>query len=286
MTAARRSVMFINGLEQLLRRKIFVTAAIATLVFLALYWWGVSAAASADLRPGPGEGLALGPADAALAAIVTASPLAATLVTALMIVIGSSMMPEEIDAGRMPFWLSLPQSRLRAYLAAGLAPLALSLLLAALLFAGILLITGAYFTFTPGNLATALIALPAWLMVVWSAVLFLSLVAGKVASMLIVFFLAALSSLFGGLYEIMRMFPGEAPPALAAVTDTVLRVFPADRAYRGVLYGLIPREAVVTEGLAFFGVTGRIPPSHMAYTFMWSIAVLALGYWRFSRTDF
>lgn len=282
--------MFLNGLEQLLRRKIVLTAAVATLVFLGLYWWGVSAAASTDLQAGPGQEYGekgfLGPADAALAAILTASPLAATLVTALMIVIGSTMLPEEIDEGRMPFWLSLPQSRLKVFLSTGLAPLALSYMLAVVLFGGIFLITRGYFSFTPRNIPLVFAALLSWLTVVWAAVIFLSLLVRKVASMLIAFFLSAVASLFGGLYEIMRMFPGDAPPAMETITRTVMYLFPADRGYRGVLYGLIPRDATITENLAFFGVTAGIPSAHIVYSFTWSFVFLALGYWKFRRMDF
>ncbi|MBN2586230.1 MAG: ABC transporter permease subunit [Candidatus Fermentibacteraceae bacterium] len=282
--------MFLNGLEQLARRKIVLTAVIATMVFLGLYWWGISAASTADLEGGHGQGYGaakmLGPADAALAAIVTAAPLAATLVTALMIVIGATMLPEEMDEGRMPFWLSLPQTRLRVYLHTSLAPLALSYALAIILFGGIFLITRSYFAFTPRNIPLVFVSMLSWLTVVWAAVILLSLVVRKVASMLIVFFLTAVASLFGGLYEIMRMFPGEAPAALVTITRTAMYAFPADRGYRGVLYGLIPRNGTITENLAFFGVTASIPPLHLVYAFSWSLVLLALGYWKFRRMDF
>jgi ABC-type transport system involved in multi-copper enzyme maturation permease subunit len=282
--------MFLNGLEQLIRRKIVLTAAVATLVFLGLFWWGVSAASGVDLQAERGQGFEasrmFGPSDAALAAIVTAAPLAATLVTALMIVIGATMLPEEIDEGRMPFWLSLPQTRFRVFLHTGLAPLALSYALAMVLFGGILLITRAYFAFTPGNIPLVFISMLSWLTVVWAAVILLSLLVKKVAAMLIVFFLSAVASLFGGLYEIMRMFPGEAPQALVTIARTIMYSFPADRGYRGVLYGLIPRDGTITENLAFFGVTAGIPPLHIVYAFLWSAVLIALGYWKFRRIDF
>ncbi len=277
-------------MEQLLRRKIVLTAAIATVAFLGLYWWGVSAASSADLHMGQNEAdmavSMLGPADAALAAIITAGPLAATLVTALIIVIGSTMLPEEIGQGRMPFWLSLPQTRLRVFLSTGLAPLAVSYALSLILFGGIFIITKIYFPFIPRNIPLVLISMLSWLTVVWAAVMLLSLVVKKVASMLIVFFLSAVASLFGGLHEIMQMFPGEAPEALVTITNTIIYIFPADRGYRGVIYGLMPGNAVITENLAFFGVTASIPSIHLIYAFVWSLVLLSIGYWKFSRMDF
>ena len=282
--------MFLNCLEQLLRRKIVLTALAATVLFLGLYWWGVSSASAAELDPGPGRhyeqtGM-FTKADAALAAIITAGPLAATLVTALMIVIGSTLMPEEIAQGRMPMWLSLPQSRLRVYLASGLAPLVLCYLLAVVLFGGVFAITKIYFPFKPTNVFMSLVSMLAWLAVVWSSVIFLSLTVKKVASMLITFFLAAVSSLFGGLHEIMQLFPGDAPEALVTVTNTVLYIFPADRGYRGVVYGLIPSDATITENLAFFGVSARVPYLQLAYALLWSCIFILLGYLRFRRKDF
>ena len=290
MIRNRGTILFLNGIEQLLRRKIVLTAAIATVAFLGLYWWGVSAASSADLSMGHGEAdmavAMLGPEDAALAAILTAGPLAATLVTALMIVIGSTMLPEEIGQGRMPFWLSLPQTRLKVYLSLGLAPLAVSYALALVLFGGIFVITSIYFPFTARNIPFVFISMLAWLTVLWAAVMLLSLLLKKIASMLIVFFLYSVASLFGGLYEVMKMFPGDAPKALETITHTVIYVFPADRGYRGVLYGLIPADAVITENLAFFGVTASVPSLHLVYAFFWSLVLLSIGYWKFRRMDF
>jgi len=282
--------LFLNGVEQLLRRKIVLTAAIATVAFLGLYWWGVSAASSVDITMGHDKadmavGM-LGPADAALAAIITAGPLAATLVTALIIVIGSTMLPEEIEQGRMPFWLSLPQSRLKVYLSTGLAPLAVSYCLSLILFGGIFIITKIYFPFAPRNLFLVLISMLAWLTVTWAAVMLLSLVVKKIAAMLIAFFLAAVASLFGGLHEIVRMFPGDAPEVLVSITNTVIYAFPADRGYRGVIYGLIPGDAVITENLAFFGVSASVPPLHLIYAFVWSILLLSIGYLKFRKMDF
>ena len=282
--------MFLNFIEQLLRRKIVLTAVIATFVFLGFYWWGVSAASSIEFNQGNDSGdpvmSMLGPADAALAAIITAGPLAATLLTALIIVIGSTMLPEEIGQGRMPFWLSLPQSRLRVYLSTSLAPLAVSFVLSLVLFTGICVITRIYFPFSPRSVPMVLISMLIWLAAVWASVTFLSLIIKKVASMLITFFLAAVASMFGGINEIMQMFPGDAPDALVTVTRVIMYVFPADRGYRGVIYGLIPKEAVITENLAFFGVTADVPHLHLVYAVCWSIVLLGLGYWKFRSIDF
>ena len=282
--------MFLNGIEQLLRRKIVLTAVIATFVFLGFYWWGVSAASTieftAEMDSADPVMSMLTPADAALAAIITAGPLAATLLTALIIVIGSTMLPEEIGHGRMPFWLSLPQSRLRVYLSTSLAPLVVSFTLSVILFTGIFVITRIYFPFSPRSIPIVLISMFIWLTAVWASVTLLSLIVKKVASMLITFFLAAVASMFGGISEMMQMFPGEAPDALVTVTRVIMYIFPADRGYRGVIYGLIPGDAVITENLAFFGVTADVPPVHLIYAVCWSLVLMGLGYWKFRNIDF
>jgi hypothetical protein len=286
--------MFLNGIEQLVRRRIVLVAVLAALAFLGFYWWGVSAAAASFSR---GELTAwdpetemlvnmLNPADAALAALITAVPLAATLLTALTVVLGSSMLPDEISRGRMPFWLSLSQPRVRVYLGTGLAPLAVALVLALVLLSGLMAITGLYFPFSPRSIPLALLSMCVWLTVVWASVTVLSVLLSKVASMVITFFLAGVSSMFGGIYEIMQQFPGDAPPALLTVARVTMIVFPADRGFRGLLYGVIPQDAAVTQNMAFFGVSASIPPLHLAYGLLWSLLLLALGYIRFRRTDF
>jgi ABC-type transport system involved in multi-copper enzyme maturation permease subunit len=196
------------------------------------------------------------------------------------------MLPEEIEQGRMPFWLSLPQTRFKVYLSVGLAPLAVSYALSLILFGGIFIITRIYFPFVPKNIPLVFISMFLWLTVICAAVTFLSLVVKKIASMLIAFFLAAVATLFGGLHEMMQMFPGEAPDVLVTITNTIIYTFPADRGYRGVIYGMIPKDAMITENLAFFGVTSSVPPIHLIYAFVWSLLLLSIGYWKFKRIDF
>lgn len=286
--------MFLNAVEQLVRRKIVLVAFLASLAFLGFYWWGVSAAASSfrkgELTTWDAETEMvvnmLNPADAALAAIITAVPLAASLITALTVILGSSMLPDEISRGRMPFWLSLAQTRLRVFLGTGLAPLAVALALSLFLLAGILGITGAYFPFHPRSLPLAVLSMTVWLLVIWTSVTVLSVLLRKVASMVVTFFLAGVASMFGGIYEVIRQFPGDAPEAIVTVARVTMFVFPADRGFRGLLYGIIPHDAAVTQNMAFFGVTASVPPEHLAYGLLWSLILLALGYLRFRRTDF
>jgi len=286
--------MFLDGIEQLVRRRIVLVAVLASVAFLGLYWWGVSAAASSFERGeltrwDPDAEMMVGmlnEADAALAALITAIPMAATLITALTVVIGSSMLPDEISMGRMPFWLSLAQPRSRVYTGSGLAPLAVSTVLSLLLTSGILAITALHFHFTPRNLPLALLSMVLWLTVIWSAVTVLSILLNKIASMVITFFLAGVASMFGGVYELITQFPGEAPPALVTIARVVMFLFPADRCFRGLLYGIIPGDAVVTENMAFFGVTASVPPFHFVYAFLWSLLLLVLGYLRFRKMDF
>ncbi len=267
-----------------------MAAALALAVFLGFFYRGVSEAAKNVDEPGLTTGgdalFTPGTADAALIAILTAAPLAATLVTALMIVTGSSMLPEEIEDGRMSMWLSLPQGRLRTYLLTGLAPFVLTYVLGLFLFGGILLITRFFFAFTPRSILQFPLYLFFWLCVVWAAVTTLSILTRKTVSMVITFFMVALATLFGGVYEMMRMFPGKAPDTLITITRTILFAFPADRSYRGLLHSIIPSDGIVSEDLAFFGVVSGVPVWHVFYALAWTVVVTILGYLAFRNRDF
>jgi len=275
-------------MEQLLHRKILTASIIVAVVFLGFYFWGVSAAASAleeQTKDYPEMNI-LSPADTALGALLTAGPFASMLITALVIVLGSSSLPDEISGGRISLWLSLPQSRLKAFLGISLAPLAVSFVLSLILFAGITVITYDFFQFTPRGLLLAVVSMAAWLSVIWTTVITLSLVMGKIASMLVTFFCAGVASMIGGIYEIGRMFPSEIPAGLQNVAKTVMILFPADRGYRGVLYGIIPRDAILSESFAFFGVSTSIPFWQILYCFGWTIFITILGYQLFRKRDF
>ena len=280
--------MFVNSVEQLLHRKIVLAALIAAIAFLGFYFWGVSAAASAleEQSAGYPEMNLLTPADTALGALLTAGPFASMLITALVIVLGSSSLPEEISGGRISLWLSLPQSRFKTFLGISLAPLALSIVLSFILFSGITLITYTCFHFSPRAILLAIVSMIAWLSVIWATVITFSLIMGKIASMLLAFFCAGVASMIGGIYEIGRMFPGEIPTGLQNVAKTVMILFPADRGYRGVLYGIIPKDAILTENFAFFGVSANIPFWQIIYCFAWTAFVLFIGFLLFKKRDF
>ncbi len=279
--------MFLNSFEQLLRRKLLLVALISSAAFLALYWWGVSSAESAISMASSKEPVlqSLTTADSALAALFTAGPMVATLITALVIILGASILPDELATGRISLWASLPQTRLRVFLGTTLSPLIASILLGAFLFAGIALITGRYFPFRPTGIPVAIISLPIWLMVAWASVTTLSLLVRKVPAMLITFCLTGISSFMGSLFELSRLVPALENSAIGSIAKIAMLVFPADRGYRGVLYGLLPADSMITEGAAFFGVSGSIPAWELAYSVLWAAVVLGLGFWRFRSMD-
>jgi ABC-type transport system involved in multi-copper enzyme maturation permease subunit len=279
--------MFLNSLEQLLRRKLLLVALIASAAFLALYWWGVSSAADAINFTDSSDPVmaSLTPADSALAAMFTAGPMVAMLITSLVIVLGASILPDELAAGRMSLWTSLPQTRFRVFLGTTLSPFVASLALGILLFGGTALITGMYFPFRPTSIFTVAISLPIWLMVAWSAVTTLSILMKKIPAMLITFCLVGISSFMGSLFELSRLVPQLEKSAIGSIAKIAMLIFPADRGYRGVLYGLLPRDSMITEGAAFFGVSGSIPAWELAYSVLWASVILALGFWRFRTMD-
>ena len=46
-----------------------------------------------------------------------------------------------------------------------------------------------------------------------------------------------------------------------------------------------PSDSIITEGAAFFGVSGSVPAWEFFYSVLWTAVVLGLGYWRFRRMD-
>ena len=279
--------MFWNSLEQLLRRKLLLVAFVASLAFLGLYWWGVSSASEALSTASESDpaAAAITTADSALAAIFTAGPMVAMLITSLVIILGASILPDELAAGRISLWTSLPQTRLRVYIGTTLSPMVVSLVLGLFLFAGTAVITGVYFPFHPTNPLLSMLSLPIWLMVSWASVTALSLLVKKIPAMLITFCLAGISSFMGSLYELSRLVPKLEDSAIGTIAKIAMLVFPADRGYRGVLYGLLPTDSMITEGAAFFGVSGNVPAWELSYAVLWSVVVLALGFWRFRSMD-
>lgn len=274
--------MFLNSLEQLFRRKILLVATLAALAFVLLFWLSISKAVSSiDFQSpqAPGQG------EAAMLAVFSAGAVASTLLTALVILLSVSILPDEISHGRMSFWAALPLHRLSLYLGTTLPALACSYGLALFLFGGVLVVTSAYLDFTPTSLPLAFLCLALWLGVVWAAVTTLSLLLKKIPSMLLAFALCGMAGFSGGVVQVAEVVPSAQAHGFVRVAQVLRYVFPSDTAFRGLLYGLVPRESMVTEGLAFIGVTASPGSWEVVYPVVWICAIMGLGYLYFSRID-
>lgn len=280
--------MFFNTLEHLLRRKLLLFALLAALAMIVLYWWGVSEASDAleagEMSQGPRTS-PITQSDVALAAVLTGSAAASMLLTALAVILCASVLPEEFETGRISLWAALPISRSRLYLSSTSASLACTAGLGVLLFGGITLITSFYLDFTPEAAAMALLSMIAWLGVIWATVTTMSMVAGKIPAILITFGLCGLASFGGGFIQLGGLVPEVAESTIYRLATGFRLVFPSDMALRGVLFGIMPSQGIVKEGMAFIGVSGTTPAWHPLYAAVWSAAITFLGLARFRRRD-
>jgi len=257
------------------------------LAMLLLFWWGVSEASDAysSGQVSRGSPSPVSESDMALGAVLMGSVGASMLLTALTVILCASVLPEEFETGRISLWAALPISRSRLYLGSTAASLACCLLLGVLLFGGITLVTSLYMSFRPESAGMALLGLVAWLGVVWAAVTTMSMLTGKIPAILITFGLAGLASFGGGFIQLGGLVPEVAESTVYRLAMGFRLFFPSDMALRGLLFGIMPAEGMVREGMAFVGVSGRTPLWHPLYAALWAAAVTGLGILRFRRRD-
>ncbi len=281
--------MFLNALEHLLRRKLLTLALSVFGVFMFLFWWGVSSSAKAadefQIHAGEEVQSLMGPEDKAWMAMATAGPMLATILIGLTIIMGASVLPDEIASGRLSLWASLPQSRRRLYLSTTLAPLALCTALGYLFFFSAALVIRLYFPFSPGSPLIAVAAMPVWIAVTWAAVTTLSLVMGKIPAMLVSFILGGFSATMGSIVELGKTLPEVGESGVYKVAAVVTAVFPIDRGYRAILAGLLPARTSIDEFLALMGYAGTFSTGELLYPLAWAAAAAFLGFLVFRRTE-
>lgn len=281
--------MFLNAFEHLLRRKLLTVALIVFAVFMLLFWWGLSSSAKADsgFTNESGEGMngLMTTDDKAWMAMATSGPMLATILIGLTIILGASVLPDEIASGRLSLWASLPQSRRSLYIGTTLAPLVLSTALGYLFFITAALLIRAYFPFSPADLPLALVAMPVWISVTWAAVTTLSLVMGKIPAMLVTFILGGFSATMGSIVELGKTIPEVGESGIYKVANTVTMVFPIDRGYRAILAGLLPSRTSIDEFLALMGYSGSVSPAELIYPLAWSALFIFLGFMVFRRME-
>ena len=283
--------MFLNAIEHLLRRKLLTVSLIVFAVFILLFWWGVASSAGTTESnvhinsPSGGRQPVVSPEDKAWIAMATAGPMLATILVGLTIVMGASVLPDEIASGRLSLWASLPQSRLKLYVSTSLAPLALSTVLGWLFFFSSTFLIRAYFPFAPASFSTALIAMPIWIAVTWAAVTTLSLIMGKIPAMLVTFILGGFSATMGSIVELGKTIPEVGESGIYRVAGIVTLVFPIERGYRAILAGLLPTRSTIDEFLALMGYSGNISTGELLYPLVWSALLFFLGYVAFRKKE-
>ncbi|PIE52075.1 hypothetical protein CSA37_08450 [Candidatus Fermentibacteria bacterium] len=275
--------MFLNALEHMARRKLLLIVGILSVLYLLLFWRGIAAADPKSLVVD--SGLKATDSDLAYAALTIAGSMLSVMVWGLTIVLGSSILPDEMDAGRMSIWTALPQTRFRVYAATTFAPLIVSVIFGYLLFGLTCLITSFYAPFVPSNALQAIVSIPVWLSATWAFVILASLVTGKIPAMLITFVLEGFAVGMGNMVELGKNIPEINESVFYTVARVITFILPFERGYRSVQAGILPASSIIDEALAFFGIGGTIPLWETLYPAVWAAALFYLGYRIFSRKD-
>jgi hypothetical protein len=267
------------SLAQLARRKLVLAALIVSLLFLVLFALICSAAGF----EGPAN---MNKADVATAALFLTLPGAATLAVAFVFILGSSLLPDEIQAGRAAFWAALPVSRVSIFTGFSVSCLLAGAAVSALLFGGIVLITHIFFPFTETSVLEAAGSFALWLFVLWSSVTILSLVMNRMAAIIICFSLWGLAGFLGGLGQVATVMPEEGPGEVFKTVGLVSSlVYPADPCFRTMMHGLMPRGAMAQDFMAFSGVAAAPGGAVLAWALVWAAALCFLSMRKFRGLD-
>ncbi len=275
--------MFLNALEHMTRRKLLLIVGILSLCYLLLFWRGIASADPQSLRTE--SGVPASNADMAFAALSIAGSMLSVMVWGLTIILGASILPDEMDAGRMSIWAALPQSRFKIYASTTLAPLLVSVIVGYILFGFTALITSFYAPFTPNSIPLAVISMPIWLSATWAFVILFSMIVGKIPAMLITFILEGFAVGMGNMVELAKGVPELHESTFYTVARIVTFILPFERGYRSVQMGLLPKASLLEEALAFLGFGGDIPMWEVIYPLVWASILFFIGYRIFLRKD-
>ncbi len=275
--------MFLNALEHMTRRKLILIVGILALGYLLLFWRGIASADPQSLRT---EGnIPASNADLAFAALSIAGSMLSVMVWGLTIILGASILPDEMEAGRMSIWAALPQSRFKVYASTTLAPFLVSVTVGYLLFGLTALITSFYAPFTPSSIPLAVFSMPIWLSATWAFVILFSMMVGKIPAMLITFILEGFAVGMGNIVELAKGIPELHESTFYTVARIVTFILPFERGYRSVQMGLLPEATVIEEALAFMGFGGALPFWEIIYPAIWAALLFFLGYRLFLKKD-
>jgi ABC-type transport system involved in multi-copper enzyme maturation permease subunit len=275
--------MFLNALEQMARRKLLLIVGILSVLFLLLYWHGIASADPQSIKSD--GGLPATDADMAYAALSIAGSMLSVMVWGLTIILGASILPDELDAGRMSIWAALPQSRFKVYASTALAPLVVSVIIGYILFGLTAVITSFYAPFTPSSIPLAVVSMPVWLSATWAFVILFSMLVGKIPAMLITFILEGFAVGMGNLFELGKGVEELLDTGIYTIARVVTFVLPFERGYRSLQMGLLPKATILEEALAFLGFGGDLPMWEVIYPAVWASVLFFLGYRVFLHKD-
>lgn len=275
--------MFLNALEHMTRRKLILIVGILSLCYLLLFWRGIASVDPQSLRTE--SGIPASNADLAYAALSIAGSMLSVMVWGLTIILGASILPDEMEAGRMSIWAALPQSRFKVYASTTLAPLLVSVVVGYILFGLTALITSFYAPFTPSSIPLAIFSMPIWLSATWSFVILFSMIVGKIPAMLITFILEGFAVGMGNMVELAKGVPELHESTFYVVARVVTFILPFERGYRCVQMGLLPKASMLEEALAFLGFGGDLPMWEIVYPLVWASVLFFIGYKIFSKKD-
>lgn len=275
--------MFLNALEHMARRKLLLIVGILSLCYLLLFWRGIASVDPQSL--GAESGIPTSNADLAYAALSIAGSMLSVVVWGLTIVLGASILPDEMEAGRMSIWAALPQSRFKVYASTTLAPLIVSIVFGYLLFGLTAVITAFYAPFTPSSIPLAVLSMPIWLSATWAFVILFSMMVGKIPAMLITFILEGFAVGMGNIVELAKGVPDLHESTFYTVARIVTFILPFERGYRSVQMGLLPKASLLEEALAFMGFGGDLPMWEIIYPGVWAAILFFIGYRLFLRKD-
>jgi ABC-type transport system involved in multi-copper enzyme maturation permease subunit len=275
--------MFLNALEHMARRKLILIVGLLSVLYLVLFWKGIASLDPQSLSID--SGIPASNADMAYAALTIAGSMLSVMVWGLTIVLGASILPDEMDAGRMSIWAALPQSRFRVYASTTLAPLLVSVVFGYILFGLTAVITAFYAPFTPSSIPVFIVSMPIWLSATWAFVILGSMVVGKIPAMLITFILEGFAIGMGNMVELGKSIPELHQSTFYTVARVITFIFPFERGFRSVQMGLLPEATMIDEALAMLGIGGNLPFWEVIYPGIWAGTLFFLGYRLFRRKD-
>lgn len=275
----RVAAVFSAGMRQLSRNRLITIP----IVLSAFYPLLISLLLS-KVQDGSSAGASA--ADAAVGVIFMTIPMAATLATGFIMILGSSLLSEEISAGRAGYWIAQPVSRFEFFAGMSLASLAICCLLTAVLFWGTSAAMLAFLPFTPSGVISAVVCPMLWTAVNLALVVIVSLFLPRIASVIISLAVAGIANFLGSVGQVSEAIPDGAIAAALKIASMVsFLIFPADPLLRLTMAGLRPENSAVDEMITMMGVGAPPPQWQVAYALVWAVAMFWLAAERFRRID-